>query len=103
MNSYSCQDGIDVCDGSDRICKECGQFDPGMKIQFKKNLCNVCDNKQFRNKWSNSTPAEKLILHGIAKLKILANKKNINCEDMNKEEIIEILKPIVTADDFPIK
>ena len=59
---------------------------------------------KFINIWKTTTPQEKLNLYGIAKLKILAkNKKIKGYSDYKKNELINILLPLVNENDFPIK
>lgn len=60
--------------------------------------------EEFNNKWKSSTPQEKLQLYGITKLKILANKKDLKgFSKYKKEELINILSPLVIESDFPVK
>jgi hypothetical protein len=48
--------------------------------------------------------SEKLELYGINKLRILAKNKGIKkISQYKKAELINILKPIVSDTDFPIK
>ena len=67
-------------------------------------LCLDCDKKNnFNNAWKTSSPQEKLNLYGIEKLKILAKNKNIGISKYKKQELINILSPLVNEKDFPIK
>ena len=67
--------------------------------------CFDCGKKyEFHNKWKNTSPLEKLHLHGSEKLKILAkNKKIKGYSKYKKHELINILSPLVNENDFPIK
>jgi hypothetical protein len=69
------------------------------------NICDNCKNKKkFNNTWEISTPQEKLILHGIKKLHILAKNKKIKGYSKYKRgELIKILNNVVDKNDFPIK
>lgn len=93
-----------TCDNcSNPKCKKCNDF-----IFHSKNA--VCNNKylcckcEFNYKFRNSTPQQRLEYYGIRKLKLLAKRKNIKqYYSYKKYELIEILKPLVTNNDFPIK
>lgn len=67
--------------------------------------CLECSNKyEFNKKWKTSTAQEKLILYGIEKLKILSKNKNIKgYTKLKKQELIDVLLPLVNNNDFPIK
>lgn len=66
----------------------------------KKQTCSP----EFKTKWKNSTPQEKLNFYGTAKLKILAKNKGVKgYSKHNKSELIKILSHIVGNEDFPIK
>ena len=69
--------------------------------------CNECIKKQnkseFNANFSTSTIEEKLKLHGIKKLNILAKKKNIpSYSTFNKATLITKLIPLTHHNDFPI-
>ena len=68
-------------------------------------VCSSCiEQKQFTNIWKSSSPEEKLYLYGIQKLKILAKNKKIKTYSIyNKNELIDLLIPLVNENDFPIK
>jgi len=82
----------------DDTCEKCN-------IALKYNTCISCYNdKQFQNNWKVMKPIDKLSLYGEIKLKILAkNKKLKGYTKYGKDELINILKPLVNDDDFPIK
>ena len=94
-------------------CKKC--LSPtcikcGTKCFCEGNGCNeiVCrkciENDKFNSNWKKSTPEQKLEFYGIKKLKILAkNKKIKGFSKYKKNELIDILIPLVTENDFPIK
>jgi len=67
--------------------------------------CPDCINKEkFKKQWKQSTPAEKLKLYGVKKLRILAKRKKIKrIYSYKKQQLLEILLPLVVADDLPIK
>ena len=59
---------------------------------------------EFIDKWKNTTPKEKLNLYGIEKLKILAKQKEIKgYSKYRKHDLICILSPLVSENDFPIR
>jgi hypothetical protein len=59
---------------------------------------------EFNTGFKNKTIKEKLETYGIIKLKILAKNKNIlKISKLNKNELIELLIPKTTNNDFPIK
>jgi hypothetical protein len=68
-------------------------------------ICEKCVEKtNFNKAWKTTTPQEKLHLYGTEKLKILAkNKKIKGFSKYKKNDLINILSPLVHADDFPIK
>lgn len=69
-------------------------------------LCMHCEvvreKRDFSQKWRNSTLKEKLEMHGIVKLRLLAKKYQIKCSKMSKYELIDILSGIADHKDFPI-
>ena len=59
---------------------------------------------EFGKQWKQMTPLEKLEIHGIEKLKLLAKKKALKgYSKLKKEELIHLLGPMVSTNDFPIK
>jgi hypothetical protein len=68
-------------------------------------ICRKCiKTTEFNNKWNTSTPQEKLNTYAIKKLQILAkNKKIKGFSKYKKNELINILIPLVSNEDFPIK
>ncbi len=80
-------------------CYKCKQIicDSGSDLHI---LCDEC--KLFIYQWKNSTPIEKLSFYGLAKLKILARKKNIKIGNIRKDELIAKLSQVVKDSDFPI-
>lgn len=64
----------------------------------------VCSKCEFRQKWKKATVKEKLAMHGVMKLKILAEKKQIKeFTKLKKNELIESLVDQTTDNDFPIR
>ena len=86
-------------------CKKCNKITVCDNTNCNNKLCSECKEKEkFYKKWSSSTSSEKLGFYGIKKLKILAKKKNIKgFSKYNKQELIELLTPIVNDNDFPIQ
>ncbi len=76
-------------------------------ISDKVYTCNKCTksikNREFSDKWKTMSVVDKLNVHGIEKLRILARKKAIKGRSkLNKNDLIEALIPITTHSDFPI-
>jgi len=93
--------GIDVC----FYCKHLEEIRESQE-KYKKELQETQRQKQleFNQKWSRSTPAEKLSFYGKRKLLILAEKKQLQkYKSYNKAKLLEVLSPIVVESDFPIK
>jgi hypothetical protein len=87
-------------DFREKICNTC-KTEFNMKIQKENELIAK---KEFSEKWKTMTIHDKLNLYGIVKLKILAKNKNIkSIYKYNKQSLIEILTPITSNSDFPIK
>ncbi len=89
-------------------CSNCKKDIIGILTFGQDNLCDTCKLNQkkieFNNKWITSSAQEKLYLHGLEKLKILAKKKNIKgYSQKKKSELILLLSPLVKNEDFPIK
>lgn len=70
-----------------------------------KEPCSECTKKEeFKKQWENSSLSEKLKLYGVKKLRILAKRKKIKrIYTYKKQQLIEILSPLVVAGDLPIK
>lgn len=66
--------------------------------------CYDCNKKyKFKILWSGS-PEQKLKSYGIIKLKILAKNKNIKkYSKFTKQQLYDLLLPLVCDNDFPIK
>ncbi len=81
-----------------RICKK--------SVRCEGEDCNniICSDCHFKMRWQKATPCEKLEFHGVDKLKLLAKNKGIRCySKLSKSDLVQLLKPIVIAMDFPIK
>lgn len=100
---------LDVCIECNKcsICKINLQYD----YSEKKNKCYKCEinkredeqKKEFRKRWKDSSPNDKLKFYGKPKLIILAKKKNIkSVSKMSKDELIICLYDKVQENDFPI-
>lgn len=89
---YEC----DAC--NNRKCIGCG-------MQCINKYCIKCLSKQAFNKsWKTLSPKDKLKLYGVIKLKVLAkNKKVKGYSKYKKQQLIDILSPLVVKSDFPIK
>lgn len=77
-------------------------------IGCKNIICNECvmlrNKNDFMNKWKNASPIDKLKFYGKQKLIVLAKRKDIKgYTKMSKKELFNILKNIVSDNDFPIK
>jgi len=89
LKCIDCKTSLSCCNKNCRIPTRC---------------FHCCKKHEFNNKWKNTTPQEKLQLYGIEKLKILAKYKKINrFSKYKKQELINILSPLVNENDFPIK
>lgn len=56
------------------------------------------------DRWFKSTPQQKLHLHDRKRLAKLAKEKGIrNLHKYNRAELIEVLKPTIKEEDFPIR
>jgi hypothetical protein len=92
-------------------CKSAKCIDCQKPIRCYNKNCSIptrcCDCRkkyEFIITWKTTTPQEKLNLYGIKKLQILAkNKKIKGFSKYKKQEIIDILSPLVNENDFPIK
>jgi hypothetical protein len=86
-------------------CVKCGKSCDCEGKGCNKILCTKCiKDREFSINWKKSSPAEKLNFYGIGKLKLLAEMKKIkDFEKYNKQEIIDILSPLVSEKDFPIR
>jgi len=58
--------------------------------------------KTFAEKWAGADPVQKLSLHGLEKLQILAKNKKIAYENVPKNTLIATLTPLVNQYDYPI-
>tara|TARA_R110000796_G_scaffold137718_1_gene253832 strand:- start:276 stop:512 length:237 start_codon:yes stop_codon:yes gene_type:complete len=74
-------------------------------MQCINKYCIKCLSKQAFNKsWKTLSPKDKLKLYGVIKLKVLAkNKKVKGYSKYKKQQLIDILSPLVVKSDFPIK
>ena len=86
-------------------CVNCGAKCHCMGEGCNEIICRNClEKEKFNNNWKKSTPANKLNMYGIKKLKILAKNKEIKSfQNIKKMELINILGPLVNEKDFPIK
>ena len=65
--------------------------------------------RQFKNDqqrfafWRRSTPIQKLEIHGLNKLQILAEEKGFtDIYDLDRESLLFLLAPLVNENDYPI-
>ena len=65
--------------------------------------------RQFKNDqqrfafWRTSTPIQKLEIHGLNKLQILATEKGFtDIYDLDRESLLYLLAPLVNENDYPI-
>ena len=65
--------------------------------------------RQFRNDqerfafWRTSTPVQKLEIHGMNKLQLLATEKGLeDIYDLDRESLLYLLAPLVNENDYPI-
>jgi hypothetical protein len=92
-------------------CKSLKCIDCKTVLSCRNKNCSIptrcidcCKKHEFNNKWNNTTAQEKLNFYGTTKLKILAKNKNIKgYSKYKKDELINILSPLVNKNDFPIK
>ncbi|MFN9115830.1 MAG: hypothetical protein ACK5XN_37750 [Bacteroidota bacterium] len=122
-----------TCDNCNkRKCKLCGDLPISVNDSFENNVCEKCSKQQAEDKhkrmkadeqrntqleenqrlnknmifekWKSSSIEEKLNMYGTIKLKRLAKLKNIKgYSKLSKYKLIQILCPITTNKDFPIK
>ena len=53
--------------------------------------------------WRVSTPIQKLEIHGMNKLQILASEKGLtDIYDLDRESLLYLLAPLVNENDYPI-
>ena len=86
------------------VCFYCLEKDRQRKIEEDRQR-EIEENKFSYKKWTTSTPQEKLTFYGMNKLKLLAHRKGITklYKLTRKQQVIDILKPLVSENDFPIK
>lgn len=79
-----------------RICDKCKRKLEIEKIKIEK--------EKFNDNWKKITPQEKLKLYGLEKIRILAKCKGIKgYSKYKKNELVNLLTPLVIDEDFPIK
>ncbi len=104
------------------VCKVCN-YDAYIKFcRFGSHYCNYhtylsfckcdcshdidegqIDNTEFYKKWKTLSPAEKLETYSKDKLMVLCRNKGLKIRNtVKKHEVINILKDLVVASDFPI-
>lgn len=72
------------------------------ELQQNSKVFIICENPDCK-KWNTLSPQEKLKLCNVAKLKILARNKNLKgYSKYKKHELLNLLTPMVTNNDFPI-
>ncbi len=106
---------IPICDNCNK-CIRCNKilFDKDNEYYLEHNaftvlndryLCKECSKKsEFNNKWKSMNITDKLEIHGLKKLHVLAKEKNIKgFSKLSKGELIAQLLPCVKDSDFHIK
>jgi hypothetical protein len=94
-------------DGEDYMyisCKNCCKSLEYIKQQIERDNDRMNKKIRFNNQWKQSSLEQKLKTYGIIKLKILAkNKKIKGYSKCKKHELVEMLVPSLSENDFPIR
>jgi hypothetical protein len=65
-------------------------------------LDKTCEKCMVEDTFNKGSVEDKLRIHGIINLRILAKKKNIKMAYLTKKQLIKVLVPVTKHSDFPI-